>query len=291
MELVDGAVARIEAHDSRINAVVVRDIERARGPGSRRASPAARNTDHGKGVLQRRGSANHVGPADGSGLAAHRGCGRRLKAAGALVLGKTNIAAAIADWQSFNAVYGTTNNPWDVNRTPGGSSGGSAAALAAGYVPLELGSDISGSLGVPAHFCGVFSHRPSSGLVPQRGHAPPRSESLPTDLTSGLGVCGPMARTAADLAAALDVLAGPDDNLAVAYRLLLPPARHTWDVAPARRSPDRGRGSNGAIERAASRSCGIGTAAYAHGTERGELRQTTRVLSKSPGGSLGIGAR
>jgi hypothetical protein len=90
-----------------------------------------------------------VGPADGSGLAAHRGCGRRLKAAGALVLGKTNIAAAIADWQSFNAVYGTTNNPWDVNRTPGGSSGGSAAALAAGYVPLELGSDISGHSGYP----------------------------------------------------------------------------------------------------------------------------------------------
>jgi amidase len=129
-------------------------------------------------------------------------------------------------WQSFNAVYGSTNNPWDLTRTPGGSSGGSAAALAAGYVPLELGSDISGSLRVPAHLCGVFSHKPSSGLVPQRGHAPPRSRSLPTDLTSGLGVCGPMARTAVDLATALDVLAGPDDDLASAYRLDLPPARH-----------------------------------------------------------------
>ena len=151
----------------------------------------------------------------------------RLKNAGAVILGKTNLATAIADWQSFNVIYGTTNNPWDLERTPGGSSGGSAAALAAGYVPLELGSDISGSLRVPAHLCGVFSHKPSSDLVPQRGHAPPRSLALQTDLTSGLGVCGPMARTGADLAAALDVLAGPDEYQAGAYRLYLPPARHT----------------------------------------------------------------
>src|SRR5438477_7529977 len=80
----------------------------------------------------------------------------RLKAAGAVILGKTNIPLAISDWQSFNDVYGTTNNPWDLARTPGGSSGGSAAALAAGFVPLELGSDIGGSLRAPAHFCGCY---------------------------------------------------------------------------------------------------------------------------------------
>ena len=90
----------------------------------------------------------------------------------------------------------------------------------------SLGSDISGSIRVPAHFCGVFGHKPTSDLVPQRGHAPPRSLPLQTDLTSGLGVCGPMARTAADLALALDILAGPDENQAGAYRLSLPPARH-----------------------------------------------------------------
>src|SRR5258708_3124311 len=128
------------------------------------------------------------------------------------------------DWQSFNAVYGTTNNPYDFQRTPGGSSGGSAAALAAGYVPLELGSDLSGSIRVPAHFCGVFGHKPTANLVPQRGHAPPGSAALPTDLTNGLGVCGPMARTAADLALALNVLAGPDDQDAGAYHLSLAPA-------------------------------------------------------------------
>ena len=149
----------------------------------------------------------------------------RLKAAGAVVLGKTNLATAIADWQSFNAVYGTTNNPWDLARTPGGSSGGSAAALAAGYVALELGSDTSGSIRIPAHVCGVFGHKPTSDLVPQRGHAPPRAPALQTDLTSGLGVAGPMARSAGDLALALEILAGPDENQAGAWQVSLPSAR------------------------------------------------------------------
>ena len=85
----------------------------------------------------------------------------RAKAAGAIVLGKTNVPVALADWQSYNDIYGTTNNPWDLGRTPGGSSGGSAASLAAGYVSIELGSDIGGSLRAPAHFCGVFARKPS----------------------------------------------------------------------------------------------------------------------------------
>lgn len=235
-ELLEHVVGRIEALDSRINAVVIRDFERARA--------AAREADAALARGERRPllgipmtvkeSFNIGGLPTTWGLPTGRDwraaedavAVARLKAAGAVVLGKTNLATAIADWQSFNPVYGTTNNPWDVKRTPGGSSGGSAAALAAGYVPLELGSDISGSLRVPAHLCGVFAHKPTSNLVPQRGHAPPRSPALATDLTSGLGVCGPMARTAADLSTTLDVIAGPDEYEEQAYRLQLPPLRH-----------------------------------------------------------------
>ncbi|MBT1508937.1 amidase [Bradyrhizobium sp. SRL28] len=236
VELFEHAVGRIEAFDLRINAVVVRDFDRARA--------AAREADAALGRGERRPllgipmtvkeSFNVGGLPTTWGLPTGRDwqppedavAVARVKAAGAVIVGKTNLAIALGDWQSFNPIYGTTNNPWDITRTAGGSSGGSAAALAAGYVPLELGSDLSGSARIPAHLCGVFAHKPTSNLVPQRGQAPPRSPALATDLTSGLGVCGPMARTAADLSLALDVLAGPDESDALAYRLALPPARH-----------------------------------------------------------------
>jgi amidase len=150
---------------------------------------------------------------------------QRLKAAGAVVLGKTNVPLNLSDWQSFNEVYGTTNNPWDLSRTPGGSSGGGAAALAAGFVPLELGSDIGGSLRAPAHFCGVFSHKPTLDLVPQRGAGPPQTPAVP--VRGDLSVFGPMARSAADLALELGVLAGPDEMAeGIGYKLALPPPRH-----------------------------------------------------------------
>ena len=103
----------------------------------------------------------------------------RLKAAGAVVVDKTNVPEFLSDWQAYNEVYGVTNNPWDLARSPGGSSGGSAASLAAGYVALELGSDIGGSLRVPAHFCGVYAHNPTYGLIPARGHSPPGVPPLP----------------------------------------------------------------------------------------------------------------
>jgi amidase len=146
----------------------------------------------------------------------------RLKAAGAIILGKTNVPPFLSDWQSANPVYGRTNHPLDAARTPGGSSGGSAAALAAGMTPLEFGSDIGGSIRVPAAFCGVFGHKPSFDLIPQRGHAPPGIEGA----NPLLGVVGPLARSVEDLELALDILAGPEPAEARAYHLALPPARH-----------------------------------------------------------------
>ena len=149
----------------------------------------------------------------------------RLKSAGAVILGKTNVPLVLGDWQSYNDIYGTTNNPWDAGRTPGGSSGGSAAALAAGFGSLSLGSDIGGSLRAPAHYCGVCAHKPTLGLVPLRGTGAPGTPAFPRE--SDLAVAGPMARSAADLALGLDVLAGPDEARAgIAYRLALPEARH-----------------------------------------------------------------
>ncbi|MCC8952847.1 amidase [Bradyrhizobium sp. Pear77] len=235
-ELFEHAVGRIEALDSRINAVVVRDFERAKAAAREADAALARGERQPLlGIpMTVKEAFNICGLPTTWGFPSGRGwraaedavAVARVKAAGAVILGKTNLATAMADWQSFNEIYGTTNNPWDLTRTPGGSSGGSAAALAAGYVPLELGSDISGSLRVPAHLCGVFAHKPTSNLVPQRGLAPPRSPALATDLTSGLGVCGPMARTAADLSTTLDVIAGPDEYEARAYHLALPAPRH-----------------------------------------------------------------
>jgi amidase len=146
----------------------------------------------------------------------------RLKRAGAVIFGKTNVPPGLADVQSANPIYGRTSHPAFPDRTPGGSSGGSAAALAAGMTPLELGSDIGGSIRIPAHFCGVFGHKPTFDLVPQTGHAPP---GLPPGRGVELACVGPMARSAADLELALGVIAGPVPPQDGAMRLALPPAR------------------------------------------------------------------
>jgi amidase len=127
----------------------------------------------------------------------------RVRAEGAIVWGKTNTPVKAADWQTYNALYGTTNNPWDLERTPGGSSGGSAAALAAGLTALEIGADIAGSLRVPASFCGVFAHKPTYGIVSQRGFAP--LPGLPVE--PDMAVVGPMARSARDLRLLLSIIA------------------------------------------------------------------------------------
>ena len=143
---------------------------------------------------------------------------KKLKGAGAIVFGKTNIPISLADFQSYNEVYGTTNNPYNHERIPGGSSGGSAAALAAGLTGLEIGSDIGGSIRNPAHFCGVFGHKPTHNLLWIRGHAPPGDVRGKPDIS----VIGPLARSADDLATTLKIMAGPDDIMARGYQLNLP---------------------------------------------------------------------
>ena len=143
----------------------------------------------------------------------------RLVAAGAIVLGKTNVPLDLADWQTFNDAYGATVNPWDATRSPGGSSGGSATALAAGFSALEVGSDNSGSIRIPAHFCGVYGHKPTWGVVPVRGHA--LEAGLPAD---DVNVVGPLARTTEDLALAMQLFAGVDGTAARGWTLELPAA-------------------------------------------------------------------
>jgi len=129
----------------------------------------------------------------------------QARAAGAVIWGKTNVPVMAGDWQSANSLYGVTRNPWDPQRTPGGSSGGAAAAIAARVTALEIGSDIGGSLRVPAAFCGVYSHKPTWGLVPQHGHVPPSPSSF---VERDLNVLGPIARSARDLRLLLSVMSG-----------------------------------------------------------------------------------
>ncbi|HYL17207.1 MAG TPA: amidase [Burkholderiales bacterium] len=144
----------------------------------------------------------------------------RFRNAGAVLFGKTNVPAMLGDWQTFNAIYGTTNNPWDLSRVPGGSSGGSAAALAAGLTALDAGSDIGASIRDPAHFCGVYGHKPTFGICPTNGQALPGMVAA-QDIT----VVGPLARGADDLELALSVMAGPDEIEGRGMRLSLPVCR------------------------------------------------------------------
>lgn len=148
----------------------------------------------------------------------------RLLAAGAVLLGGTNVPVSLYDWQSYNPIYGVTNNPWDLKRTPGGSSGGSAAAVAAGLGFLSMGSDIGGSVRVPSHYCGIHGHKPTLDLVSLRGHQAGAMAGAP-GLQTLLSVAGPMARSAGDLLAALKVVGGPDGWDAKALKWELPDAR------------------------------------------------------------------
>ncbi|QIP04436.1 amidase [Bradyrhizobium symbiodeficiens] len=234
-ELLEHTIARIEALDGPINAIIVRDFDRARD--AARAADAALGRGERLPLLGIPLTLKE--PFNVAGLATTWGFPHfkdfqpaedalvvsRLKAAGAIIIGKTNIPIGLRDFQSYNDVYGATNNPWDLGRSAGGSSGGSGAALAAGFGPLSIGSDIGGSIRVPAHFCGVFGHKPSLGLVPLRGYSLPPAAPVPGQ--GDLAVVGPMARTASDLALSLDVIAGPDETRdGIGYRLALPTPRH-----------------------------------------------------------------
>ncbi|KQY32406.1 amidase [Nocardia sp. Root136] len=235
VELTEDAIARIERDDEAINAICVRDFDRARVAARRADQARAGGEDRpllGVPVTVKESY-------DMAGLPTTWGVPHnkdyvpaedaiqvsRLEAAGAVMLGKTNVPLGLRDVQSFNEIYGTTNNPWDHSRTPGGSSGGSSAALASGFGALSIGSDIGGSLRTPAHFCGIYAHKPTLGLAANRGMVAPPAQALPVDLD--LAVVGPMARTARDLTLLLDVMAGPDPlTLGKAYDSRLPPARH-----------------------------------------------------------------
>jgi amidase len=234
-ELLEHKIARIEALDGRFNAVVVRDFEQARD--SAKAADAALARGERSPLLGIPVTLKE--PFDVAGLPSTWGFPQfrdfmpkhdalavsRLKRAGAVIIGKTNIPIGLRDFQSYNDIYGMTKNPWDVNRSPGGSSGGCAAALAAGFGPLSVGSDIGGSIRVPAHFCGVFGHKPSLGLIPLRGYSLPPAPPVPGG--GDLAVVGPMTRYAVDLERALDCMAAPDElRDGVGYRLALPPPRH-----------------------------------------------------------------
>jgi amidase len=229
VEACQAAIDRIEAKNGPLNAVVVKDYDRALT--AAQAIDESCTPDDARPLL---GVPMTVKEAnDMAGLPTTWGFEMfagfkpqedappvaRLKAAGAVILGKTNVPVALADWQSVNPVYGRTVNPFDHGRTPGGSSGGSAAALASGMVPLELGSDIGGSIRFPANFCGVWGHKPTYGIVPLKGHNPPGTDGVDVPLA----VVGPMARSAADLTAALDIVAGP---LNAGWKLDLPAPRH-----------------------------------------------------------------
>jgi amidase len=222
-EALEAHLARVEERNGLLNAVVSLDAEGAR----RRAAELDAQLGAGRGRRERRGPLHGVpltlkdghavaglrttvGTRELDGVASADGAvAARLRAAGANIIGHTNVAAWLADpLQSDNPVFGRTRNPWDPSRSPGGSSGGAAAAVAGGLSPLEIGSDLGGSLRIPAHFCGVYGLKPTEHRVPLTGFFPappgvPRAVRIMTSL-------GPLARDLADLELALRIISGPD---------------------------------------------------------------------------------
>ena len=233
-ELLRLFLSRIERLSGTVNAVVTLDADRALAEARRcdeeRSRGDLRGALHGlpvtvkdsfetAGLRTTSGGApgleRYVPERDAKAVA-------RLKAAGAIVFGKSNLSTLAMDIQTYNTAFGTTNNPWDPSRTSGGSSGGSAVAMSAGLSALELGSDLGGSIRIPAAFCGVFGHRPSYGIVPTRGHIPGPPGAL---AAPDLETAGPIARSAEDLDLALRVVARADEKDAVGWHLKLPPPR------------------------------------------------------------------
>lgn len=233
IELTQYFIDRIERFDGAVNAVVVRDFERAldaaKTADAKLAAGETTGPLHGIPITVKE-AYNVAGLATTWGVPSHAGniatrdadVVRSLANAGAHVLGKSNVPLMLSDFQTNNEIFGTTNNPWDPSRGPGGSSGGSAAALAAGLTPLEIGSDLGGSTRNPAHFCGVYGHKPTWGIVPQQGHELPGVPEAPD-----MAVLGPMARSAEDLALMLSVIARASPFDTPGWQLALPPPRRT----------------------------------------------------------------
>ncbi len=241
LQVLEFFLERVTSLNPALNAVVALDIERAKARAAEADAAAQRGEDWGplhgvpltiKDALCTEGIVTVGGiPECRDNIPASNAVAvQRYVDAGAIIFGKTNVPFMSADLQSFNEVYGTTNNPWNVERTCGGSSGGAAAAVAAGLTPLELGSDIGGSIRTPSHFNGVFGHKPSFGIVSQRGHLPPGEKVISE---SDLSVVGPIGTNPEDLEQALDILVAPNPEDARAYSIALPPAR-TNDVAKLR---------------------------------------------------------
>ena len=230
-ELLDVYLDRAGRHNKSVNAIVTLDAERA-GRRAREADEATARGEswgplHGlpvtvKDVFETDGLRTTAGSSELADYVPDRDAVlvARLRRAGAVIFGKTNTPAMAGGGQTFNDVFGTTNNPWDLARTPGGSSGGCGAALAAGLTPLSFGSDIAGSIRIPASFCGVYGHKPTYRLIPQRGHIPgPPGQRIERDIN----VVGPLARDARDLDLALSVLAGPMGQEDLGWQPTLPP--------------------------------------------------------------------
>lgn len=234
VELLDLYLDRVKRLNPKLNAIVVFDEKRARER-ARKADRAAAKSEwmgplHGvpmtiKESFDLTGHPTTWGRVDMKGniATANALAVQRLMDAGAVVFGKTNVPALLSDWQTFNPVYGTTNNPWDVTRGPGGSSGGAAAALAAGLTGLELGSDIGASIRNPAHYCGVFGHKPTFKLCPIDGHNLP-----PNVAVKDMLVIGPLARSADDLEVSLKLIAQPGEMEARGLKVAL--ARPKTDI-------------------------------------------------------------
>jgi amidase len=241
-ELLDDLIDRAHRVNPALNAIVAWDLDRARQAAQAADDATARGEATGplhglpmtvkdvwetEGLVTTSGAlplAHYVPDHDAIAVA-------RLRAAGAIIFGKSNTPLFAGDWQTYNEVYGRTNNPWDVTRTTGGSSGGAAAAVAAGLTPLELGSDIGGSIRIPAHYNGVYGLKPSWGVVPLRGHIPGPPGSL-TEVD--VGVAGPIARSVTDLRTAFEVIAGPLPENAPGWRLELDAGPDLTDVSQLR---------------------------------------------------------
>jgi amidase len=228
LELLDLYLKRVEAYNPELNAIIATDIEGAR----KRAKAADRAVKSGRKLGPLHGVPMTIKESyDVAGFPTTWGhpafkdkiidrnslVAQRMIDAGVTLFGKTNVPLNLADWQSYNEVYGSTNNPWDLSRTPGGSSGGSGAALAAGLTGIEAGSDIGGSIRNPAAYNGVFGHKSTWGVVSGRGHTL-NGRLSQADIT----VCGPLARGAEDLEIAMDVMTGPDAIDGRGWTLSLP---------------------------------------------------------------------